>query len=306
LFLLEAISNGSWYSFLIHPTNKTLFANTTGDCRWYSLQFKNHLSIATQRNFTHSANVKSSSVRLKFTKPTNFFSTYFVSAKYMKVEGRLLLERPSRTPDMALALETQLPGNLLARNQTSLALLIERAAVGDAAAFEEIMIRSQRRVMAMSWRMLGNEADARDACQEVFLRVYKHLDRFKQDQDFFPWLYRITVNVCRDALKERRRQDRQFTSLADETNEVAREIPAHEANAEQLLMQAQRREVIARAIAMLPFKERASIVLRDVEGLSTEEVARVLKSSSTTVRSQISVARKKIRKYCVRHLAEHF
>jgi len=201
---------------------------------------------------------------------------------------------------MALALEIQLQGNILARNQTPLALLIERAAAGETAAFEQIMIHSQQRVMAMSWRMLGNEADARDACQEVFLRVYKHLRRFKQDQDFFAWLYRITVNVCRDTLRKRHIQS-QTRSIDADPNDSVLEIPAEQADAEQTLLQAQRRELISRAIAMLPFKERASIILRDVEGHSTEEVARILKSSSTTVRSQISSARRKIRDYCRRH-----
>jgi RNA polymerase sigma-70 factor (ECF subfamily) len=201
---------------------------------------------------------------------------------------------------MALALEIQLQGNILARNQTPLALLIERAAAGETAAFEQIMIHSQQRVMAMSWRILGNEADARDACQEVFLRVYKHLRRFKQDQDFFAWLYRITVNVCRDTLRKRHIQS-QTSSIDADPNDSVLEIPAEQADAEQILLQAQRRELISRAIAMLPFKERASIILRDVEGYSTEEVARILKSSSTTVRSQISSARRKIRDYCRRH-----
>jgi RNA polymerase sigma-70 factor (ECF subfamily) len=206
---------------------------------------------------------------------------------------------------MTLVLEMPLQGNVLARNQTPLALLIERAAAGETAAFELIMIHSQQRVMAMSWRMLGNEADARDACQEVFLRVYKHLRRFKQDQDFFAWLYRITVNVCRDSLKQRQTYNLRFTSLTDEANEIAFDIPTEQADAEQLLVQVQQRDVIAKAIATLPYKERTSIILRDVEGLSTDEVARVLQSSSTTVRSQISSARKKIRNYCMRHLSEY-
>jgi RNA polymerase sigma-70 factor, ECF subfamily len=205
---------------------------------------------------------------------------------------------------MALALNMPLPGNVLARNQTPMALLIQRAAAGETAAFEQIMIHSQQRVMQMSWRMLGNEADARDACQEVFLRVYKHLRRFKQDQDFFAWLYGITVNVCRDSLKQRHRHNLRFTSFADEITGAVLEIPTDEVDAEQLLVQAQQRDVIAKAIATLPDKERASLILRDVEGLSTDEVARVLKSSATTVRSQISAARKKIRNYCRGHLSE--
>lgn len=79
-------------------------------------------------------------------------------------------------------------------------------------------------------------------------------------------------------------------------------MPAAQENAEELLLQTQQRELIARAMASLPEKERASIVLRDVEGFSTVEVARILKSSSTTVRSQISSARKKIKIYCEQYL----
>jgi RNA polymerase sigma-70 factor, ECF subfamily len=207
---------------------------------------------------------------------------------------------PSGASDMALAVEIQLPVNALTRNQTSLALQIERAAAGDTAAFEQIMIHSQQRVMAMTWRMLGNEADARDASQEIFLRVYKYLGRFKQDQDFFAWLYGITMNVCRDSLKKRQHRTETFTSLSVDDNPEAQAVRSEQDDAEDVLIQAQRRELITRAMASLPYKERASIVLRDVEGLSTEEVARILKSSATTVRSQISSARKKIKDYCLR------
>lgn len=202
---------------------------------------------------------------------------------------------------MALGAEIQLPVSALIRNQTSLALLIKRAAAGDTGAFEQIMIHSQQRVMAMTLRMLGNEADARDASQEVFLRVYKYLGRFKQDQDFFAWLYRITVNVCRDMLKKRRHQS---TLFAADQSEEAQEVSMEQHDAEQNLIQAQRRELIIKALSALPYKERASIVLRDMEGLSTDEVARILKSSPTTVRSQISSARKKMRDYCQQYLKE--
>jgi RNA polymerase sigma-70 factor (ECF subfamily) len=210
------------------------------------------------------------------------------------------MDVPSGASDMALAVEIQLPVNALTRNQTSLTLQIERAAAGDTTAFEQIMIHSQQRVMAMSWRMLGNEADAHDASQEVFLRVYKYLGRFKQDQDFFAWLYTITMNVCRDILKKRQHQTATFTSFSADESEEAQAVQSEQDDAEQVLIQAQRRALITRAMATLPYKERASIVLRDVEGLSTEEVARIMKSSATTVRSQISSARKKIRDYCLR------
>ena len=192
--------------------------------------------------------------------------------------------------------------NVLSENQTWLRLLIKRAVSGDTVAFEQIMIHSQQKVMALSWRMLGNEADARDASQEVFLRVYKYLGRFKQDQDFFAWLYPITVNVCRDIAKKRQHHTDRFASLDTTAEEGAFEVPAGQEGADEALIAAQQRELIAGAMATLPEKERAAILLRDIEGLSTDEVARILKSSSTTVRSQISSARRKIKIHCERYL----
>jgi RNA polymerase sigma-70 factor (ECF subfamily) len=221
----------------------------------------------------------------------------------MKVESPKLMNAPSGASIMALAIEMQLPENALAQNQSALAYLIERAVAGDTSAFEQIMIHSQQRVLAMSWRMLGNEADARDASQEVFLRVYKYLKRYDQNQDFFAWVYRITVNVCRDMLKKRQRQSDRIIPIEIDSDEGWLEIPAAQDNVEQMLLSTERRALIEQAIATLPYKERASIVLRDVEGFSTEAVAEILQSSATTVRSQISSARKKLRDYCRRALA---
>lgn len=220
----------------------------------------------------------------------------------MKLGRRKLLNVPNGTADMALALEMPLLLDAPNNDQSSLSLLIERAANGDKAAFEQVMIHSEKRVMAMTWRMLGNEADARDASQEVFLRVYKYLGRFRRNQDFFAWLYGITVNVCRDFLKKRQSHSSRFVSFGEDAG-VAYEVADEHADAEQVLVQSQQHELIGKAMGTLPFKERASIVLRDVEGLSTDEVARIMKSSATTVRSQISSARKKIRIYCQQHRA---
>lgn len=199
--------------------------------------------------------------------------------------------------DFALAAEKR-SVDALTQHQTSLAVLIERAAAGDMAAFEEIMIHSEQKVMRMTWRMLGNEADARDAAQEVFLRVYKYLGRFKQDQPFFAWVYQITLNVCRDISNKRPHN----TSIDAPGNEAAFELADQQPGAEETLIRAQERELIMKAIDTLPEKERAAILLRDLEGFRTDEVARIMKSTSTTVRSQISSARKKIKVYCERYL----
>lgn len=204
-------------------------------------------------------------------------------------------DMPVEVGEVPLMTETLLPGDSTGGRDAALELLIKSAAAGDAAAFEQIMINSQQRVISLSWRILGNQEDARDATQEVFLRVYKYLDRYKPEQDFFGWLYRITVNVCRDIERKRRRSGAQLTDSAA-TSEF-QDVSTSE-NLEDQAYLAQRREMIRRAIADLPEKERMSLVLRDLEGLTTEEVAGIMNTRPATVRVQISSARAKIKRSC--------
>jgi RNA polymerase sigma-70 factor, ECF subfamily len=172
--------------------------------------------------------------------------------------------------------------------------LIESARGGDTSAFEQIVIHYQRKVLATAWRMLGNQDDARDAAQEVFLRAFKYLASYRADQDFGGWLYRITVNVCRDA--GRKRSQIAFTSFEDE-RDGSLEHAASEENLEASAIRAEQRALVAEALNTLTKKERAALVLRDLEGLPTEEVARLLGTSATTVRSQVSAARAKIKQF---------
>ncbi|HEX8089185.1 MAG TPA: RNA polymerase sigma factor, partial [Blastocatellia bacterium] len=110
------------------------------------------------------------------------------------------------------------------------------------------------------------------------------------------WLYRITVNVCRDIARKRGRLD-QFKSFESEREMGNLEALASSENIEAAAIQSEQQEIIAQALSTLSKRERAAIVLRDLEGLPTEEVARILGSSQTTVRSQISSARMKIKQY---------
>lgn len=176
-----------------------------------------------------------------------------------------------------------------------LAALVERARAGNTAAFEQIVIGYQRKVLATAWRMLGNEDDASDAAQEVFLRAFKYLASYRSDQDFAGWLYRITVNVCRDA--GRRRNQVAFTSFEDERGSGGLDAAASDENLEAALIRAEQRRLVADALETLTRKERAALVLRDLEGLPTEEVARVLGTTEATVRSQVSAARAKIKQF---------
>lgn len=169
--------------------------------------------------------------------------------------------------------------------------LLARARKGDLAAFEDLMAMHQRMVMAVAYRLLGSKEDAKDASQEVFLRLHGGLARLDEERELAPWLYRVTVNICHDL----RRKQRHWVAL-DEAREIAERRP----DAEQVLTDFQRRRTLAEGLARLPEKERAAVLLRDIEGLSTAEVAAILESTEATVRSQISVARGKLRKFAER------
>jgi len=152
------------------------------------------------------------------------------------------------------------------------------------------MLATQRRVASLAWRLLGNREDARDATQEVYLRVHRYLKSFRSGEDFHAWLYRIAVNVCHD---QARRRGPAVPSERPEGALVALAPDDTEARA----METQRSVLLRTALATLPRKERFALVKRDLEGLETADVARALGSTPTTVRSQISSARKRIRTF---------
>jgi RNA polymerase sigma-70 factor (ECF subfamily) len=165
----------------------------------------------------------------------------------------------------------------------------------DLAAFERIMVRCERRVLRIALRLLNNQQDAQDAAQEVFLRLYKHLGRLDLNdvRGCEPWLFRVTVNICHDISRKRGHS----VALEDVALEDAPVVPP---SAQHGMEHAQQLELVHRALGCLGEKERAALVLRDVEGISTREVAAILGSSEATVRSQISTARLKVRDFTSR------
>ncbi len=169
--------------------------------------------------------------------------------------------------------------------QDDLNRLLENARAGDRSSFERILRIYEGIVFRTSCRILGNKEDAEDASQEVFLRLFRHLARFDPTRELSPWLYSITVNVCRDLLRKRP------ATLELIGNEVAEDPP------EPSTDRSYEKRIMAMGLKSLPEKERTAIVLRDIEGLSTAEVARVLSSSETTVRSQICRARLKLKDF---------
>jgi RNA polymerase sigma-70 factor (ECF subfamily) len=174
--------------------------------------------------------------------------------------------------------------------------LIEAAKAGDLAAFETLMRQHERLVLVTAYRMLGSLPDAQDVSQEVFLKLYRNLGKLEVVQhgsgSLAGWLYRVTANACHDV---RRRK------LPAAPMEFAGNLRAGGADPQQAAGEAERRRVLEMSLRLLPEKERAALVLRDLEGLSTEEVARTLGSSAATVRSQISKARVKVRNFVERY-----
>jgi RNA polymerase sigma-70 factor, ECF subfamily len=162
----------------------------------------------------------------------------------------------------------------------------------DLEAFDQLMRQHERLVLVTALRLLGNMADAQDASQEVFLRLYRNLEKLSGERVIAAWLYRVTVNVCHDLRRKR---------PASAPEQDAAELASESIGPQQSSLEAERRKVLYMSLRLLPEKERAALVLRDLEGLSTEEVARALGSSEATVRSQISKARVKVKDYVERY-----
>jgi RNA polymerase sigma-70 factor (ECF subfamily) len=150
--------------------------------------------------------------------------------------------------------------------------------------FDEIVALHQQKVLRTAYRLLGRVEDAQDAAQEVFLRLLKNMHRIEGDPQ--AWLYRVTVNICNDHHRRRPIVIEPPPDLAD---------PAPDP--ERVLAEEERKRLLMDGLLTLPERERAAVVLRDIEGLSTREVAAILGVEEVTVRSHISTARVKLAKY---------
>jgi RNA polymerase sigma-70 factor (ECF subfamily) len=150
--------------------------------------------------------------------------------------------------------------------------------------FDELIALHQQKVLRTAYRLLGRVEDAQDAAQEVFLRLLKNLHRIEGDPQ--AWLYRVTVNICNDRYRRRPLVMELDTEFLDSAP-----------NPERALEIEERKRLLMDGLQTLPERERAAVVLRDIEDLSTREVAAILSVEEVTVRSHISSARVKLAKY---------
>ena len=156
--------------------------------------------------------------------------------------------------------------------------LVHRARKGDVGAFEELFRRHQKRVYNISFQMLSDETEAADATQEVFVRAYRSITRLKSDAAFVTWLKTLTVNLCRDVLRKRKRAVR-VESLdkpldTDEGSRLQPEIEDWSANPEQLLGKKEVRETVQTAVTSLSPEYREVISLFYVDGAEVTETAK--------------------------------
>jgi len=179
--------------------------------------------------------------------------------------------------------------------------LIERVRSGDVDAYEQLVRRYQPRVFAHVQRMLGSQPslgsldEAADLTQEVFVKVYQTLPRYRAQASFQTWLYRVTANLCVDRYRRRQRQPVVTRSLdapvETDSGEVELEVPDWGAEPGRRLQSAELRREVHRALEALSDKLRAVIVMHDLEGLSYEEVAEALRIPLGTVKSRLFHAR---------------
>ena len=162
---------------------------------------------------------------------------------------------------------------------------MDRLRRGDPRAFEELVIAYQHRVFGVALRMLGSRAEAEEAAQEVFLRAHRAIADFRGDAKLSTWLYAIASRLCMNRLTSGERR------LLREGEETLARIPSGHASPADELERSERDAALHRAIAELSDERRLVVVLRDLEGLSYEEIAAALDLELGTVRSRLHRAR---------------
>ena len=178
------------------------------------------------------------------------------------------------------------------------AMLVERTVAGDQKAYELLVIKYQRRIQRLIGRMVRDVDLVEDIAQETFIRAYRALAQFRGDAQFYTWLYRIAVNTAKKALMELKRDptvsENSFKSADDdETSPLENELTSAE-TPEAVLASKEIAQIINAALEALPEELRQAITLREIEGLSYEEISEAMSCPIGTVRSRIFRAREAI------------
>jgi RNA polymerase sigma-70 factor, ECF subfamily len=164
--------------------------------------------------------------------------------------------------------------------------LVARSIGGDTESFNELILRWERPIYALAYRTIGREEDARDVCQETFLRAFRALPGFRGQAKFSSWLYRIALNLCRDWIRrERRAQVVQAPENVD-LLELASALEPSE-TVEDLVTRKDLARAVERAMASLPEEQRTAIVLKEYHGLTFQEIADLVGCPLSTVKTRL-------------------
>ena len=181
------------------------------------------------------------------------------------------------------------------------AAVIQAVLDGDVNAYEALVKKYEKNVYNLALRMTGNSEDAADMAQEAFIKAYNSLTSFRGDSKFSVWLYRIVSNVCLDFLRSRsRKQTVSLSTENDDGEEVELDIADETHSPEKLLDRSLTRDAVRRGLAALPPDHREILLLREIQGLSYEEIADVLGLEAGTVKSRIFRARKKLCSFLIK------
>ena len=173
--------------------------------------------------------------------------------------------------------------------------LVRRAQRGERGAFDLLVLRYQHKVVKLVARLLRDRTEAEDVAQEAFVKAYRALGSFRGDSAFYTWLYRIAVNTARNTLASRQRRPLAYEAGLSEAEQTAVEARMRHADTpEATALSDEIHQAVNRAIGELPEDLRTAIVLREVEGLSYEEIAAAMDCPVGTVRSRIFRAREAI------------
>lgn len=168
---------------------------------------------------------------------------------------------------------------------------------GDLDSFNQLVLRWERPIYALAYRVIGREEDARDVAQETFLRAFRALKGFKGQAKFSSWLYRITLNLCRDWMRRERRTPVSQAPEGIDIIEMAGEATPSE-SIEDVVGRKQLGVAVSRAMALLPEEQRTAIILKEYHGLTFQEIADLLDCPLSTVKTRLyqglSVVRKQL------------
>ena len=175
--------------------------------------------------------------------------------------------------------------------------LVARARRGDESAFEALVTENEKRIYNLCRRLTGNQEDAAELTQEAFLNAWRGLGRFQGESSFSTWLYRLTTNLCIDWLRRQKRRQETAPAVSLDDEEAGWAEPADwEQDPHRKLEQSERGRALARGLERLPEYQRRPLVLRELSGLSYQEIAQALDLDLGTVKSRIARARLALRK----------